>query len=133
MDNVLVLIESILPEVYSKTQFNGDDLMAMLQAAVGFFSAVVSKDPLGLIDTAVGAASLSKANCPLGTLEQVMDKLSKWLTFGKSYTALENSSDLDFDQVDVASVPEVMQVGQTASSPGVVPCFYAVRVVLWDG
>ena len=110
MNSIVENIEVVLPDAYQKAKFNGDDLLAVLQASVGFASSVVSKDPLGLIDTAVGLASLSNANCQLGSLEEILSKLKQWLVFGKSYTALENSSDLDFDQVDVASVPEVMQV-----------------------
>ena len=30
--------------------------------------------------------------------------------FGKEYAALNDSSDLDFDKIDVGSVPEVMKV-----------------------
>ena len=39
-----------------------------------------------------------------------MDKVEKWLKFGKDYAALKDSSELDFDKMDVAAVPEVMQV-----------------------
>ena len=46
----------------------------------------------------------------LNSLEGYLASIKKWLTFGKNYNPLKDSSDLDFDQVDVNSVPEIMQV-----------------------
>ena len=48
--------------------------------------------------------------CDLGELQDNLDKVEKWLKFGKDYAALKDSSELDFDKMDVAAVPEVMQV-----------------------
>lgn len=46
----------------------------------------------------------------MGQLKDLLDKVRKWLKFGKEYEALEDSSDLDFDKVDIGSVPEIMKV-----------------------
>ena len=110
MNSALKQVETILPDVYNKAKFNTDDLLAMLQGIGGFVGSGVSKDPFDFIGTALGlAGSLSGKEC-LGSLESVLANIRKWLTFGKNYKPLIDSSDLDFDQLDVASVPEIMQV-----------------------
>ena len=110
MTSILTNIQNILPDVYAKAQFNQDDLIAMLQGLVGFGKAIASKDPMEFIDAALGiAASRSGKQC-LKSLQSTVGSIKKWLTFGKKYTPLKDSSDLDFDQVDVGSVPEIMKV-----------------------
>lgn len=111
MTGITEQIRSILPEALRAAKFNEDDFLAVLQGIVGFAGAIKDKNPLDFIGSAVGLAQdLSGKRCPLGTLEGNLDKLEKWLTFGKSYEALQDSSDLDFDRVDISTVPEVMQV-----------------------
>lgn len=111
MDGIITNIETILEDVVETARFNQDDLLAVLQAVCGFASSVVSLDAISLIDNAVTVAySVGQTKCPLASLETNADTLKKWLTFGQSYQALTDSSDLDFDTVDVESVPEVMQV-----------------------
>ncbi|KAJ7392017.1 hypothetical protein OS493_014953 [Desmophyllum pertusum] len=110
MDNVVTHIEAVLAEAVQSARFNADDFMAVLQGVVGFASAIATSNPLAFISSGVTLAQdLSGKMCPVGSLQDILDKLEKWLTFGDSYTPLEDSSDLDFDQVDVESVPEVMQ------------------------
>ncbi|XP_078344643.1 uncharacterized protein LOC144630195 isoform X2 [Oculina patagonica] len=110
MNNVVVHIEAALGEAHSSATFNADDFMAVLQGVVGFLSAVATSNPLAFINSGVTLAQdLSGKMCPVGSIHDILDKLEKWLTFGEIYTPLEDSSDLDFDQVDVESVPEVMQ------------------------
>ena len=110
MNSALEQVQRILPDVYDNAKFNPDDLLAMLQGIGGFVGGVVSKDPFASIDAALGiAGSLSGKQC-LGSLESILGSIKKWMTFGKNYKPLVDSSDLDFDQVDVASVPEIMQV-----------------------
>ncbi|KAJ7321740.1 hypothetical protein OS493_034360 [Desmophyllum pertusum] len=118
MEGLLANIKATAVELITVSRFNEDDLLAVLQAVCGFASAVVTKDPLGLVDAALGVAFTGERKCPLGTLENNAEKLKKWLTFGKSYQALEDSSDLDFDQVDVESVPEVMQANLEMNKEG---------------
>lgn len=111
MNSVVAHIEAALGEAHSSATFNADDFMAILQGVVGFASAVATSNPLAFISSGVTLAQdLSGKMCPVGSLQDILDKLEKWLKFGKNYTPLEDSSDLDFDQVDVESVPEVMQV-----------------------
>ena len=111
MTGITEQIRSILPEAVRAAKFNEDDFLAVLQGIVGFAGAIKDKNPLDFIGSAVGLAQdLSGKRCPLGTLEDNLDKLKKWLTFGKAYEALQDSSDLDFDRVDITAVPEVMQV-----------------------
>lgn len=111
MTGITQQIRSILPEAVRAAKFNEDDFLAVLQGIVGFAGAIKDKNPLDFIGSAVGLAQdLSGKRCPLGTLEDNLDKLEKWLTFGKAYEALQDSSDLDFDRVDISAIPEVMQV-----------------------
>lgn len=110
MTSILKNIRNMLPDVVEKAKFNKDDLIAVLQGVVGFSGAIASKDPFAFIDSALGiAGSLSGKAC-LKSLNSILGSIKKWLTFGKKYTPLKDSSDLDFDQVDVSSVPEIMEV-----------------------
>ena len=109
MTSILKNIQNILPDVYAKAKFNRDDLIAVLQGLVGFGNAIASKNPMDFIDAALGiAASQSGKQC-LKSLQSTVGSIKRWLTFGKKYTPLKDSSDLDFDQVDVSSVPEIMK------------------------
>lgn len=99
-----------LPEVYEASQFNRADLFAILQGITGFASGIVGKDPAASIGAAIEVAGHFATKCNTGTLQDNLDKIEKWMTFGEAYAALEDSSDLDFDQMDVRAVPEVMMV-----------------------
>jgi len=109
MTSLLIIIQKMLPDVYEKAKFNPADLLAVLQGIVGFANAIASRDPFAVIDTALGIASSQSGKQCLKSLESSLSSTKKWLTFGKNYTPLKDSSDLDFDQVDVASVPEIMK------------------------
>jgi len=116
MTSVLENLAAKLPEVYDKAKFNGQDLLAVLQGTVGFANSIKSKSPLDFIDAALGlAGSLSSKKC-LKSFQWYLNSIKKWLTFGKKYTPLNDSSALDFDQVDVTSVPEIMQASLTYRS-----------------
>ena len=118
MNNILVNIEPIARRAVESAQFNSDDFMAVLQAVVGFYAAVATQNPVLFISSAVGLAqSMSGKLCPVGPLDDVLGNLERWLTFGERYSALRDSSDLDFDQLDVESVPEVMKVSITRYNP----------------
>ena len=109
-------MQTMLPDVYDKAKFNRDDLIAVLQGIVGFGSAIASKNPMDFIDAALGvASSFSDKQC-LNSLESILGSTKKWLTFGENYSPLKDSSELDFDQVDVNSVPEVMKVSPSLCS-----------------
>ena len=110
MTGSLASIVNQLPNVYEKAQFNKQDMFVMLQGITGFLSSVASKDPFASIGAAIEVAELFTTKCNTGTLQENLNKVEKWLTFGKEYAALKDSSDLDFDKMDVESVPEVMKV-----------------------
>ena len=110
MTSILENLFVKLPDIYDKAKFNRQDFLAVLQGIVGFANAIKSKSPLDFIDAAVGVASdLSGKNC-LKSLHSYFSSIKKWLTFGEKYKPLVDSSALDFEQVDVASIPEIMQV-----------------------
>ena len=113
MNCLLKRIKESLPDVYRKAKFNLADLLAVLQGVAGFFSGALGKDPFSSIDSAIGVGSSLLGKQCLPTLESSLDSIKKWLTFGKEYTPLVDSSELDFDKLDVASVPEIMQVRET--------------------
>lgn len=129
----------MLPNVYDQAKFNPDDLLAILQGITGFAGAIKGKDPLDFIDTALGLAESQSGKQCLGSLESNLGSIKKWLTFGKVYTPLVDSSDLDFDKLDVASVPEIMQVRnlfviliRNAMSPPLMQSFIFAKVQTKD-
>lgn len=81
----------------------------MLQGVTGFVGALKGKDPIAALSSAFSLIENEALRCNRGTLQQNKAKIEKWVKFGKSYEALEDSSDLNFDKMDVQSVPEIMQ------------------------
>ena len=110
MASSLKAIAAQLPDVYKKSQFNRQDLVVILQGVTGFLGGVVGKDPFSMLSNAIGVAGHFATKCNTGSLHENLNKTAKWLAFGKEYAALEDSSDLDFDKMDIGSVPEVMKV-----------------------
>ncbi len=110
MTSSLEEIVAQLPDVYEASKFNRGDLFVILEGITGFFSGSLGNDPFSAIGAAIGVAGHFATKCNTGTLQENLSKVEKWLTFGKEYAALEDSSDLDFDKMDVGSVPEVMKV-----------------------
>ena len=110
MASSLKAIAAQLPDVCKKSQFNKQDLVVILQGVTGFLGGVVGQDPFSTLSNAIGVAGHFATKCNTGSLHDNLDKTAKWLAFGKEYAALEDSSDLDFDKMDIASVPEVMKV-----------------------
>ena len=105
-------IMNMLPEGYEKTQekLDTEQLIAVVQGVTGFAAPITGKDPLTLIVTA-GYVMDYQINKPcLESLDNIRLNLKKWLTFGKEYEPLEDSSDFDFDKVEVSAIPEVMKV-----------------------
>lgn len=113
MECLLSDIKKMLPTVYANAKFNPDDFMALLEGLSGYVSATASKDPLGALTSAIGIVHSFSGKC-MGPFESTLESIEKWLTFGKEFKPLNNSSELDFDQVDVSSVPEIMQVHFTS-------------------
>lgn len=110
MTSILENINTLLVGVHKNAKFNSQNFLAVLQGIVGFSSAISSKSPLAFIDTALGlAGSFSGQKC-LKSLQSILGSVKQWLTFGEHYKPLVDSSDLDFDQLDVGSVPQIMKV-----------------------
>ena len=93
-----------------QAQKNIQHLFAMLQGLIGFVSAVGGKDPMGVLSSSFSLIENEALRCNRGTLQQNKAKIKKWLKFGKAYEALEDSSDLNFDKMDIRSVPDMMKV-----------------------
>ena len=110
MKSNLLEAKAMLPDVFEKAKFNSDDLFVILEGVTGFFSGVMGKDPFAALGSALGVIGHFAGKCDLGKLQNNLDKVEKWLKFGQDYAALKDSSELDFDQMDVEAVPEVMQV-----------------------
>lgn len=110
MTGIIKEVETKLPETLEAAKSHHGDFLAILQGVTGFVSAAASKDPFAFIDSALGLAESQHGKSCLKTLGNYQNSIKTWLTFGKNYKPLKDSSDLDFDQVDVDSVPGVMQV-----------------------
>ena len=112
MENILVTILNMLPEVHKQVEekLKREEFIATIQGITGFAKAIAGNDPFDFIDTAQNLVSYA-VNQPCRTsLDSSLKNMKKWLTFGKEYKPLQDSSDLDFKEVDVNSVPEIMQV-----------------------
>lgn len=110
MDSSLEQITVLLPDLYKKSQFDRGDLFVILQGLTGFASGIKGGDPSATIGAAIGVAAHFATKCKTGTLQNNLAKVKNWLKFGEAYRALKDSSELDFDRMDVAAVPEVMKV-----------------------
>ena len=118
MNNTLIRIYSSLKEAQEVAQhrLTRQQFMAVLQGITGFASAIfesaVSEEPKGpfaFIDTAISIAEYDANKPCLTSLGSVIQSAKKWLTFGK-YRPLNDSSELNFDKIDVSSVPDIMKV-----------------------
>ncbi|XP_078356917.1 uncharacterized protein LOC144641766 isoform X1 [Oculina patagonica] len=118
MNSSFAAIDVLLPDVYEKSKFNKEDLFVILQGIAGFLSAVKGKDPLAATNEVVGVIGHFTTKCNTGTLQSIKGKISKWVTFGKKYEALKDSNDLDFDQMDVTAVPEMMKANLEMNKAG---------------
>lgn len=110
MGDTLMTIKALHLDLES--QFNLEHLFAILQGITGFVGGVAGKDPGAAISGALSIIEAEATRCNRGTLRENKDKIKKWLTFGKAYKALTDSSQLNFDEMDVQSVPEIMKVTQ---------------------
>lgn len=113
MNDILKNIASLLPQLYARSRFQVDDFLAILQGIAGFASGIASRDPFTVIDSVIGLAGATYSlvgNTCFQSLQSYMGSVKRWLTFGQHYKPLADSSDLDFDQLDVGSVPQIMQV-----------------------
>lgn len=112
MKDILVKIQSTLPEAQKKVaqKLSRDEFIAIMQGITAFTSSIAGNSPSGFIDGALNLASY-KINKPCRAfLESSLGSIKKWMMFGETYKPLEDSSDLDFENVKVNSVPEIMKV-----------------------
>ena len=64
MDSIVQNILGRLPDVYDKSKFNRNDLIAVMQGITGFAKAFAGKNPLDLIDTSLSlTAALAHKQC----------------------------------------------------------------------
>ena len=112
MIGILTTIMNLVPEAYSKTtnKLSTEQCLAVLQAITGFAGAVAGKDPFAFIGSAISIMDYEINKPCLKSLGTIRKNLKKWLTFGREYQSLEDSSDLNFDKVKVSSIPDVMKV-----------------------
>ena len=112
MIGILTTIMNLVSEAYSKTmnKLSAEQCLAVLQAITGFAGAVAGKDPFAFIGSAIGIMDYEMNKPCLKSLGTIRKNLRKWLTFGREYQSLEDSSDLNFDKVKVSSIPDVMKV-----------------------
>lgn len=118
MNDTLRRIYSSLKEAQEAAQkrLTRQQFVAVLQGITGFasgiFTSIVSEEPQGpfaFINTALAIVEYD-ANKPCRTaLGPLMKNVKKWLTFGK-YRPLNDSSDLNFDKMNVSTVPDIMKV-----------------------
>ncbi|KAL9956907.1 hypothetical protein ACROYT_G038462 [Oculina patagonica] len=103
LDNIL----NEVPSVWHAGNFNKKDFVAVLQGITGFLKA--GFNPLDIADTALGLYSHFGTKCDDGDLKGLLQKVKKWVKIGKKYEALKDSNDLNFDEMDIESVPEMMK------------------------
>ena len=84
-------------------------ILALLEGLVGF--SVAAQAPLSTLGSILGIVNLlSHDRCPLKSLEKYSANIEKGLSFGEDYKLRVDSSELDFDKLDISSLPEMMQV-----------------------
>ena len=116
MNGSLTALFNELPDGDADAQFTKRDLLVVLQGLAGIVAAGTVSDPFTAASTIFRVIGNFATQCNTGTLQENKDKLLKWLTFGKNYAALKDSSELDFTQLDVEAVPEIMKVNYHMSS-----------------
>ncbi|CAH3144036.1 unnamed protein product [Pocillopora meandrina] len=107
MSSTLETLKATLVEL--QAQKNMEHFFAILQGVTGFVGALIEKDPGAALGSAFSLIENEALRCNRGTLQQNKAKLEKWVRFGKAYKALADPSDLNFDEMDIQSVPEIMK------------------------
>ncbi|KXJ15149.1 hypothetical protein AC249_AIPGENE11276 [Exaiptasia diaphana] len=118
MSNALVRIKDISAQLSTDAEFTIEDMFAIMQGITGFLGDVLGGDPWAALGTFLGTYAHFAVKCTLSSLGEIKGKLNKWLTFGKEYKALQDSSELDFDRLDPGAVPEVMQANLDMNKEG---------------
>ncbi|XP_031560607.1 uncharacterized protein LOC116296689 [Actinia tenebrosa] len=107
MENTIVKISSSLREAQqtATNRLSKQQFFAVLTGMTGFLSA---EGPFDSIKTAITIAEYDANKACLTSLDSVIGSVKEWLTFGK-HVPLTDSSELDFDKVNVSSVPDMMK------------------------
>lgn len=109
MNTSVQQVKGQIPKAVRDSQLGKEGVFIILHGVTGFYSGILSKDPFAALDAALGVAEHFATKCNIGSLQDILKKANKWLKFGKEY-AEQDPSDLDFDKMDVTSIPEVMKV-----------------------
>lgn len=110
LNDIQKYVQKELTKVTGNAKFHEDDFLAVLEGLVGLAMATQSKDPLSSAAAVLGIFTSVSGKMCLRTLEQYFDSIEKGLNFGQAYKHLVDSSELDFDTLDIALLPEMMQV-----------------------
>ena len=110
MTSIFKSIDVTLVDTYVKGKFHKGDLLAVLQGIVGFYKSIRDKSPSDFIENALNVADALRNKDCLKKLGDYRASIKKWLSFGKNYVPYEDPSKLDFDQLDVTAIPDIMQV-----------------------
>lgn len=106
LDNILLEV----PKVWRAGRFNKKNFIEILQGITGFLKA--GTNPLDIANTALGLYKHFGTKCKNGNIDLrgLLNKVKKWVNVGKNYEALKDSNDLNFDEMDIESIPEMMKV-----------------------
>ena len=110
LNDIQKYIQRELTKVAGMAKFHEDDVLAVLEGLVGLAMATQSKDPLSSAAAVLGLFSSMSGKLCLKTLEKYSESIKKGLNFGQAYKNLVDSSELDFDTLDITLLPEMMQV-----------------------
>ncbi|XP_078383070.1 uncharacterized protein LOC144665665 [Oculina patagonica] len=116
MNSNLETVMAMVEDVQSK--FSMQHLFAILKSMTGFVTSVGGKSPGGILDSSLSFIETFATQCNKGTLQENKGKLQKWMTFGEQYDALTDSSDLNFDTMEVQEVPEIMKANLELNKEG---------------
>ena len=110
MYSSLERVVAMFPEVYDQSKWNMQETLAILKGTAGFSTGIGKKNQAESIGAVVGMAGHFAQKCSLGALQQHLGQIEQWMNFGEEYAAHNDPSDLDFEKINIQSVPEVMQV-----------------------
>ena len=110
LDDIKQSIRKELSKVTLKAKFHADDVNVILEGLLGLAMARAAKDPLSSAAALLGVFSSTSGKMCLKTIGHYLKRIEKGLFFGEAYKSLVDSSELDFSTLDVALLPEMMQV-----------------------
>lgn len=130
MESYLEQIKILLPQARGKALFSRQDVFVILQGVTGFASSAAVGDVFGVLNAALPVGGHFATKCSLGNLKADIESIEHWLRFGVEFKALKDSSDLNFDNMDVGSVPEVMKVAKNPCCNTFIRRIYLYTIIL---